>query len=69
MQGQWLFLMTLIFELELYDSREKDFLISLDSQNNILYPKNTEIFIAKAHRLRLKVCIPNNQSFLQTLTK
>ncbi len=47
------------------DSREKDFLISLDSRITTV-PKNTEIFIEKAD-FTIKSIIPNNQSFLQTL--
>lgn len=47
------------------DSREKDFLISLDSRITTV-PKNTEIFIEKAP-FTIKTIIPNNQSFLQTL--
>jgi len=47
------------------DSREKDFLISLDSRITSV-SKNTEIFIKKAS-FTIKSIIPNNQSFLQTL--
>lgn len=47
------------------DSREKDFLISLDSRIATI-PKNTEVFIEKAN-FTIKSIIPNNQSFLQTL--
>lgn len=47
------------------DSREKDFLISLDSRITSV-PKNTSIFIKKA-TFTIKSIIPNNQSFLQTL--
>jgi NAD+ kinase len=47
------------------DSREKDFLISLDSRITSV-PKNTEIFIEKAP-FSIRSIIPNNQSFLQTL--
>ncbi|MHB0756585.1 NAD kinase [Polaribacter sp. M15] len=47
------------------DSREKDFLISLDSRISSV-SKNTEIFIKKA-AFTVKTIIPNNQSFLQTL--
>lgn len=47
------------------DSREKDFLISLDSRITSV-PKNTEIYIEKAP-FTIKTIIPNNQSFLQTL--
>ena len=47
------------------DSREKDFLISLDSRITSV-PKNTEVFIEKAS-FTIKSIIPNNQSFLQTL--
>lgn len=47
------------------NSREKDFLISLDSRITSV-PKNTEIFIEKAP-FTIKTIVPNNQSFLQTL--
>ena len=47
------------------DSREKDFLISLDSRITSV-PKNTEIYIEKA-AFSIQSIIPNNQSFLQTL--
>ncbi|WP_298782477.1 NAD kinase [uncultured Polaribacter sp.] len=47
------------------DSREKDFLISLDSRITTV-PKNTEVFIKKA-TFTVKSIIPKNQSFLQTL--
>lgn len=47
------------------DSREKDFLISLDSRITTIH-KNTAIFINKA-AFTVKSIIPNNQSFLQTL--
>lgn len=47
------------------DSREKDFLISLDSRITTIH-KNTAIFISKA-AFTVKSIIPNNQSFLQTL--
>lgn len=47
------------------DSREKDFLISLDSRITTIH-KNTAIFISKA-TFTVKSIIPNNQSFLQTL--
>ncbi len=47
------------------DSREKDFLISLDSRISSV-PKNTEVFIQKA-AFTIKSIIPNDQSFLQTL--
>ncbi|WP_439130676.1 NAD kinase [Polaribacter sp.] len=47
------------------DSREKDFLISLDSRITSV-TKNTAIFIKKAN-FTVKTIIPNNQSFLQTL--
>lgn len=47
------------------DSREKDFLISLDSRRTSV-PKNTKIFIKKAS-FTVKSIIPNNQSFLKTL--
>lgn len=47
------------------DSREKDFLISLDSRISSV-PKNTKLFIEKAN-FTVKSIIPGNQSFLQTL--
>lgn len=47
------------------DSREKDFLISLDSRITTV-PKNTEVFIKKAD-FTIKSIIPKNQSFLRTL--
>lgn len=47
------------------DSREKDFLISLDSRITTV-PKNTHVIIKKAS-FTVKSIIPNNQSFLQTL--
>ncbi len=47
------------------DSREKDFLISLDSRITTV-PKNTEVLIEKA-AFTIKSIIPKNQSFLQTL--
>ena len=47
------------------DSREKDFLISLDSRISSV-PKNTKVFIQKA-AFKIKSITPNNQSFLQTL--
>jgi NAD+ kinase len=47
------------------DSREKDFLISLDSRITSV-SKNTQIFLKKAP-FTIKSIIPNNQSFLQTL--
>ncbi|MCI2229025.1 NAD kinase [Polaribacter sp. MSW13] len=47
------------------DSREKDFLISLDSRITTV-PKNTKVFVKKA-AFTVKSIIPNNQSFLQTL--
>jgi NAD+ kinase len=47
------------------DSREKDFLISLDSRITTV-PKNTEVFIKKA-TFTVKSIIPKNQSFLKTL--
>ena len=46
------------------DSREKDFLISLDSRITSV-SKNTQIFLKKAP-FTIKSIIPNNQSFLQT---
>ena len=47
------------------DSREKDFLISLDSRIATV-PQNTTVFLEKAP-FTIKSIIPNNQSFLQTL--
>ncbi|WP_299012612.1 NAD kinase [uncultured Polaribacter sp.] len=47
------------------DSREKDFLISLDSRIATV-PQNTKVFLKKAP-FTIKSIIPNNQSFLQTL--
>lgn len=47
------------------NSREKDFLISLDSRITTV-SKNTKVFIEKAP-FTIKSIIPNNQSFLQTL--
>jgi NAD+ kinase len=47
------------------DSREKEFLISLDSRIASV-AKNTEVFIEKAP-FTIKSIIPNNQSFLETL--
>lgn len=47
------------------DSREKDFLISLDSRITTV-PKNTKVFIEKAS-FSIQSIIPKNQSFLQTL--
>ena len=47
------------------DSREKDFLISLDSRIASV-PKNTNVTIKKA-AFTIKSIIPKNQSFLQTL--
>ena len=47
------------------DSREKDFLISLDSRITTIH-KNTAVYISKA-TFTIKSIIPNNQSFLQTL--
>ena len=46
-------------------SREKDFLISLDSRITTV-PKNTKIHIKKAP-FTIKSILPKNQSFLQTL--
>ena len=51
-------------ELEI-DSREKSFLISLDSRI-ISVPKNTKIFIEKSP-FTIKSMIPSNHSFLTTL--
>ena len=47
------------------DSREKEFLISLDSRIYSI-PENTRVFLEKA-LFTVKSIIPNNQSFLQTL--
>ncbi len=47
------------------DSREKDFLISLDSRIATV-SKNSKVFIEKAP-FTVKSIIPENQSFLQTL--
>jgi NAD+ kinase len=47
------------------DSREKEFLISLDSRITSV-AKNTKVFIEKAP-FTIKSITPNNQSFLQTL--
>jgi NAD+ kinase len=47
------------------DSREKDFLISLDSRITTV-PKNTQVSIKKAP-FTIQSIIPNNQSFLKTL--
>ena len=47
------------------DSREKDFLISLDSRIYTI-SKNTKVFIKKAP-FSVQSIIPNNQSFLNTL--
>jgi NAD+ kinase len=47
------------------DSREKDFLISLDSRI-ASGPKNTKVFIKKAS-FTVTSILPKNQSFLQTL--
>jgi NAD+ kinase len=47
------------------DSREKDFLISLDSRIRSV-EKNTKILIEKAS-FTIKSILPRNQSFLQTL--
>ncbi len=47
------------------DSREKDFLISLDSRITTV-PKNTQVSIEKAP-FTIKSIVPNNQSFLETL--
>lgn len=51
-------------ELEI-DTREKEFLISLDSRI-ITVPNNTKVSIRKAS-FTVKSMLPNNQSFLQTL--
>jgi len=47
------------------ESREKEFLISLDSRIASI-PKNTKVTIKKAH-FTIKSIIPKNQSFLKTL--
>ncbi|PQJ79544.1 NAD kinase [Polaribacter porphyrae] len=47
------------------DSREKEFLISLDSRITSV-PEKTIVYINKAS-FKIKSIIPNNQSFLQTL--
>ncbi|MGY0407381.1 MAG: NAD kinase [Polaribacter sp.] len=47
------------------DSREKDFLISLDSRIYTV-AEHTKVFIEKAN-FTIQSIIPNNQSFLQTL--
>lgn len=47
------------------DSREKNFLISLDSRITSV-PKNTKIYIQKSS-FTIKSIIPSNQSFLTTL--
>lgn len=47
------------------NSREKDFLISLDSRISTV-PKNTTIFIEKAP-FTVQSIIPDNQSFIKTL--
>ena len=47
------------------DSREKEFLISLDSRITTV-TENTKVFIEKA-TFTIKSIIPNNQSFLETL--
>ena len=47
------------------DSREKEFLISLDSRITTV-TENTKVFIEKAP-FTIKSIIPNNQSFLETL--
>jgi len=54
----------IIFQLEV-DSREKDFLISLDSRITTA-PVNTKITIKK-NSFTIKTILPSNQSFLQTL--
>jgi len=51
-------------ELEV-NSREKDYLISLDSRVTTV-PKNTKIFIEKTN-FTIKSILPKNQSFLKTL--
>ena len=53
-----------VLQLEV-DSREKDFLISLDSRITTV-PKNTKVSIKKA-AFTVKSIIPNNQSFIETL--
>lgn len=53
-------------EIELQvDSREKEFLISLDSRITSV-SKNTKVFIKKAP-FTIKTIVPKNQSFLKTL--
>ncbi|MCL4142468.1 UNVERIFIED_CONTAM: hypothetical protein GTU68_061168, partial [Idotea baltica] len=53
-------------EIELIvDSREKNYLISLDSRVNSV-PKDTKIFIKKSS-YTIKSILPKNQSFLKTL--
>ena len=47
------------------DSREKDYLISLDSRVTTV-PKNTKIFIEKTN-FTIKSVLPKNYSFLKTL--
>ena len=47
------------------ESREKEFLISLDSRIASI-PKNTKVTIKKAH-FTIKSIIPKNKSFLKTL--
>ena len=47
------------------NSREKDYLISLDSRVTTV-PKNTKIFIEKTN-FTIKSILPKNQSFLKTL--
>ena len=47
------------------NSREKDYLISLDSRITTV-PKNTKIFIEKTN-FTIKSILPKNQSFLKTL--
>jgi len=47
------------------DSREKSYLISLDSRVTTV-PKNTKIFIEKTN-FTIKSILPKNQSFLKTL--
>ena len=53
-----------VIELEV-DSREKSFLISLDSRITSV-PKHTKIYIEKSP-FTIKTIIPSNQSFLTTL--
>ena len=53
-------------ELEV-NSREKDYLISLDSRFTTV-PKNTKVFIEKTN-FTIKSILPKNQSFLKDFKK